>query len=474
MVPSLGGAERTLQSVTTWFGSSLSWSPDGTSIAYSDARSPLGPFGIYVLTLATLETRQVTKPTSAHIGDAFPAFSPDGRSIAFARVSALGGVLIGAELSVVAADGGKPRVLERDPMLVGGLDWTPDGSALVFSSSRTSSPRLWRIDIAGGGSRAEELGQDPLLSNVISEAVVDVSLPFRVSVARKGRRLAYARSFYDTDIWGAELTGDHQAGPPRKVVATTRLEEAPNFSPDGRRIAFSSARATVNPEIWVCNADGANCFQLTSLGVPCGTPRWSPIGDRIAFDAPPDSDGEVFTIDVQTRLARRLTRARSEDGVPSWSRDGRWIYFASDRSGSWQVWKMPSEGGEASRVTSAGGFAASESTDGKWLYYTRSWSPGLWRMPIGGGAEKRVLDVPQCNKLWVIADDGIYVVDSNSKPRAVIELFRPPFRAPKRVHVFAGEPACSEPGLTVSPDGRSILYVDGVRTSDIMLVENYR
>src|SRR5262249_61160257 len=69
---------------------------------------------------------------------------------------------------------------------------------------------------------------------------------------------------------------------------------------------------------------------------------------------------------------RRLTTEPFENNVPSWSRDGRWIYFASNRSGTGQIWKMPAEGGQAAQVTKQGGFAALESTDAKPLYFAKA------------------------------------------------------------------------------------------------------
>ena len=77
---------------------------------------------------------------------------------------------------------------------------------------------------------------------------------------------------------------------------------------------------------------------------------------------------------------RRVTSAPSEDVVPSWSQDGKWIYFASNRSGAWQVWRTRSEGGGPDeQVTKLGGFAALETPDGAYLYYAKHRSSGeLW------------------------------------------------------------------------------------------------
>lgn len=71
------------------------------------------------------------------------------------------------------------------------------------------------------------------------------------------------------------------------------------------------------------------------------------------------------------------------DHAFSWSRDGKWIYFQSDRSGQWRIWKVPAEGGSAVQVTQNTGGAAFESVDGKYLYFTQTSSNlRLFRMPV--------------------------------------------------------------------------------------------
>jgi Tol biopolymer transport system component len=74
----------------------------------------------------------------------------------------------------------------------------------------------------------------------------------------------------------------------------------------------------------------------------------------------------------------------------TWSHDGRWIYFTSDGSGESQAWKMPAEGGAAGQATRGGGvYAAEESRDGSYLYFSKS--NEIWRVPMGGGEESEVL-----------------------------------------------------------------------------------
>ena len=171
---------------------------------------------------------------------------------------------------------------------------------------------------------------------------------------------------------------------------------------------------------------------------------------------------------------RRLTTEPFENNVPSWSRDGQWIYFSSNRTGSWQIWKTPSQGGAAVQVTKAGGFSAQESVDGKWLYVWQE--PGtIWRMPVEGGNPVRVLQGVEIFAFWKIAVNGIYFVDASITP-AVIRFFD--FTTQREKTISAVDLGYSIPGpqsFDISADGQWILFtrVDQV-DSDIMLVENFR
>jgi Tol biopolymer transport system component len=175
---------------------------------------------------------------------------------------------------------------------------------------------------------------------------------------------------------------------------------------------------------------------------------------------------------------RRITTGTSDDVVPSWSRDGRWIYFASNRTGDNQVWKAPAEGGESVQVTKKGGFAAFESHDGKFIYYAKGQSaPGIWRMPVAGGEETLVLDQLKAGYwgYWAVADKGIYFVNAESKLHPVIEFFSFATRRVRQIAMMEKKASRGSPGLAISPDGRWILYTQVDQSdSNIMLVENFR
>jgi Tol biopolymer transport system component len=194
------------------------------------------------------------------------------------------------------------------------------------------------------------------------------------------------------------------------LISSTFQDDSPAYSPDGKRIAFVSDR-TGSLEIWLCDGDGGDSIPLTSFGGPhTGTPRWTPGGHQIAFDSGVEANQEIFIISADGGKPRRLTSDPALDMVPNWSRDGRWIYFCSNRSGDWQVWKVPVEGGQAVQVTRQGGFEGFESVDGKFIYYSKLTPlPELWRVPVEGGEETHILELDKTGhrRSWAVAKQGI-------------------------------------------------------------------
>ena len=78
-----------------------------------------------------------------------------------------------------------------------------------------------------------------------------------------------------------------------------------------------------------------------------GTPRWSPDGQRIAFNSNTEGNLDIYVIRASGGKAVRLTTDSADEEAPSWSRDGNWVYFISNRTGRDEVWKVSAEGGEA-------------------------------------------------------------------------------------------------------------------------------
>ena len=488
LVPPTGGPERLLAKVGVPPEYGLTWSPDSARLAAADRPAPGASVGLVLVDIETGAKRPLTSfGSSAGRGDSWPTFSPDGRWLAFKRSVAP----TANYACVMPATGGEARQLVSTTAITSRLAWTASGEEIIspalavvrdadslpVPSTRSNSgapPLLWRIPVDGGPAR-------PLIGT--SDAM-------DVSVSRDGHRLAYTQQTSNWDIWRVGLRGS-ATGASTRFIVSTRFDGNAQFSPDGQRVVFTSARSG-GFEIWSADSQGQELLRLTSLGSvgSTGSPRWSPDGRSVAFDflAEGDTGADVYVVDASGGPPRRVTRSPTPDVRPSWSRDGRFIYFGSHRSGEWQVWKVPAAGGEpgaARQVTQGGGYASIESRDGERLYFSRRRSVpedpdnAIWEVPVDGGEEKVVIDpLRSSDTNWDVTDDGIYYVDrhESSTPREhwVINFFDFASRRVREVTALQHPPRLDGPALSVSPDGRSILISQQPPEADLMLVEDFR
>jgi hypothetical protein len=160
-----------------------------------------------------------------------------------------------------------------------------------------------------------------------------------------------------------------------------------------------------------------------------GTPRWSPDGKWIAFDHHHETHSQIYLIDSEGRNLRVVTSGNYENVVPGWSRDGTAVYFASNRTGSWQVWRRELSAGREVQVTHHGGFAAFESYDAKTLFYSKFDGGGIWSTPVGGGGEEQQVTDALHRGCWghfAVTDSGIYLLDSDAAPKPAIIVLQLP------------------------------------------------
>jgi Tol biopolymer transport system component/DNA-binding winged helix-turn-helix (wHTH) protein len=480
LIPPTGGPERTIGEVEALAHQGLSWSPDGRSLAVVDRSSPGEPLGIFLLDIASGVKKRLTPPSSH--SDILPAFSPDGRTVAFSRTLLPRGPFV----HVVPLVGGEPRELVPTRFPRGRLAWVPGGEEVLFaavplagdggqprpSSSGRAVASLWRV--------AADDGEATLLAG--SENAVDVA------VSTDGRRLVYSQAMSDLDIWRLDLgpapaTGEAQT----RFAPSTKNDANPQFAPDGERVAFTSGRSGHN-EIWVVDGQGRHPLRLTYLDGSAGAPRWSPDGKTIAFDfAAKDGNVDIYVISASGGLPRRVTTSPAVDATPSWSKDGRFIYFGSHRDGQVQVWKVPSSGEEpenARQVTRGGGFAAIESPDGLHVYFTKRMSGTLdpqnaiWRIAVDGGDEEMVVEgYRSSHASWDLTAEGLYFVDQEPSSWGTSWVVRFQGFGRRRATEVARlrhPPFLGGPAVSVSPDGRWMLSTQSHGESDLMLVTTSR
>ena len=463
----LGGAERQVSAT----GTHVAWAGDSKSVLIRDGERNTGPFGIYQVFLDTLERRRLTQ---APVGDGDYRFevSPDGSTLAFIRYEKRGI----ADLYVVPMAGGEPRRLSNWSTTIYGLSWTPDGREIVYDVDEPPASRLWRID----AKSATPARGSPIADIPAAARYPSISRPTRGHSAR----LAFQTIAQDVDLQlmdlDARLVNDTIEVQP--FWNSTRIEGSARFSPDGSRIAVASLRSGA-VEIWVAGRDGSGLQQVTTLGaVGVLVGGWSPDGSQIAFEAAIDGNTDVYVVGRDGGHLRRLTTEPSMDGVPTWSADGRWIYFASTRAGKIaDVWRVSSDGSQAIRLTRNGGFEPRESPDARYLFYLDRPPAGvavggaarLMRLPLGGGQEELVLERVR-PFLWSVTDTGIVFVTREPDFDA-IDVYRFSDQQVARV----GRLAFRLPGIythmTVSRDGRWALATKMVRLdSDLMRLDNFR
>jgi Tol biopolymer transport system component/DNA-binding winged helix-turn-helix (wHTH) protein len=457
LISPVGGTQRKL--TDGYFYGPGHWSPDGRFVAIAARKSPNGPPSLYRIGAENGEELRLTSPPNAQVTDAEPAFSPDGHTLVFVRCGATytcGLYLL--DLSSGYGHVGKPRLLRQESGAILGAAWTSDGRKIVYglSTDAVLNFHLMRIRVgrAGVPERLSYTGDHVL----------------RPAIAPHGNRLAYSQNFFDQDIWQVQ-----PGKPPRSFASSTRLEYSAQYSPDGKHVAFSSDRSG-QMEIWVSDAEGGNAQQLTNFEEHSGSPGWSPDGRWIAFDRHLKKGWHIFVMASDGGQLRQLTSDDGDEVIPKWSRDRNWIYYASDRTGRFEIWKAPAKGGKGIQVTRKGGWFASESHDGNFLYYTKNLDnnddlSGLWELPLRGGEERLVLE-SLSSRSFDVTEDGIYYIS----PPAVDGTSSVQF------HNFAGgpdqkiAPLKDYPwGLTVSPDRKTFLFSARSRAgSNVMVVENFK
>jgi Tol biopolymer transport system component len=460
IVPALGGTERRLYQGEPAMAAGLSWSPSGDSLVFSQSLSvdPTRAW-ISVLSLADSSTRPLTSPPGGWL-DHEPAFSPDGRQLAFIRSTVAG---VSNDVYVMPSNGGSPKRLTFDNRpIMGPPAWTADSREIIFSSNRAATTGLWRVS-ATGSTPTPVAGPEG-----------EASWP---SVPAKGNdSLVYEQWVSKANIWRLDLKdAKHIEKSPSTLISEKGDKMRPELSPDRKKVAFESNRMGFW-DIWTCDVDGTNCDQLTSLHGTAGRARWSPNGHYIAFEFHPTERGEIYMVEVPGGVPHLVQTISGADNLsPSWSRDGKWLYFASKRGAeAFQIWKMPVQGGTPVRLTKNGGISPVESPDGRSLYYSKYEHGGVWRMPVQGGEEtEKLSDVDGGGwPDWGVTSKGIYYIRFGKFPHVSIDFLE--FATGKSMPIWALE---KKPGwgLSISNDGKSIVYIQNeFAESNIMLVKNFR
>jgi eukaryotic-like serine/threonine-protein kinase len=476
LVPSVGGRERSVGEVAgvgLFQGRLFAWHPTGEWLVVRDQRGIGAQAGLSLLSPQTGEIRQLTSEPVGSGQEVSPAFSSNGRSLVFSRMSWAVSELWMLPLSEDLMPESEPRRLPSQSAWSMSPTWLSNAREVSYVSANFRFPgagSLWRLVLPGSEppERQAFTGQDV----------------FAPAVAPTGNRLAFSELQENCNIWQVALANPGVvSGEAVRLTASTRSDVQARYSRDGARIAFASLRSG-QFEVWISSADGSSPVRLTSFdGSYVGEPSWSPDGRRIAFKAGTEGgQSNLYVVGSNGGSSRKMTSNPAEEGgQASWSNDGKWIYFNSMRNGREECWKTSASGADAIQVTTGGGSACREGPTGQYLYFDRedgltedSPSEGyhVMRMPLAGGEPERLVG-PVFLHHWDVAEEGIY--------------FRPPTAQGEdpSFHFYDFASGSTRSVLTlrtpivkllaVSPDSRSLIWSQADEYSaDLMLVENFR
>jgi Tol biopolymer transport system component/DNA-binding winged helix-turn-helix (wHTH) protein len=462
IVPALGGPERKLRSTQGGWGG-VTWSADGKWLAYPDHTRPasvihpMDPNRIYLLSLDTLESHQIPHADEC-LAEMIPAFSHSGDRLAYlcllkTNVNEFG-------IYSVSLSSGSPTLISKFITgwdLPDGMAWTADDKSLIVSRPHPGNDlELNEVTLTDGVFRKLPFGQDS-------------GSP---AISAKGDKLAYSHfSYGQLNIWRKDLQQPQAAA--RKLISSMYDNFFPEYSPDGKHTAFVSNRGGTW-EIWMSDADGTNLVRISdSKSSKAGTPHWSPDSQKLAFDSWLSGHPEVYIVDISERLPRKLITNLSDMATPSWSHDGKWLYF--EATSDQRIYRCPAGGGNAEALSADTGSFPFESYDGESVFFfTPPDSRNLHMVSVKQPhTVLAVKDMPAlASRGFSAVPGGIYFVPASA--RKSIQYFDFATRQVRKIFDFDKE---NFAGLSVSPDGHWILYtqVTGAElNSDIMLVEHFR
>ncbi len=422
LVPSRGGEARQL---TYHSGDDVvqDWSPDGTQFLFTAARE--GRFAdLYTL---SLKDGRVHRLTSDKSSSRYGAFSPDGRTVAFAR----GGQAWWrpkykgsqhTDIYCLPSAGGKvSRLTQTDGWNAWPL-FSGDGKSLYFASHRDGASNLYAMPSAGGQARL-----------VTHHAGDPVRYP---CMARNGSLVVYEQNF---QLWAFRPAPTDAAGGQAAVPAALQIY-APSdrldnptvraamtagasfvaLSPDGKSLALG-----LRGDIWTLKSEGGDAERITRSEATEDDATWAPDGNRLAYTSTRNGNLDVYVVDLKTKREQQASADVADEDSVAWSPDGLSLAYVRSGGSSPGLYVLPTpsdgtiDAAKAVQVVAGAGVGSYDwSPDGKWLAYSKrdnTSTTDIWIVPRVGGTPVNITKFPGFNADPHWTRDGKYLIFTASR-----------------------------------------------------------
>lgn len=249
------------------------------------------------------------------------------------------------ELYLIDYDGHNLRRITNDKNIALLPRWSPDGDAILYTTFKSGNPDLYIYSLKTGTFKAISLRRG-----------LNTSAAFSPDGKSIVTTLSYEGSpnLYLLDTSGKIL---------RRLTQSKGADTSPAFSPDGRKIIFTSDRPGW-PQIYMMDTDGSNVKRITDSGY-CDAPAWSPTGEKIAYSKGTDKgQHDIVVLDLSTGKEIQLTSNSGRNENPSFSPDGRFLVFTSNRNKKRELYIASVDGAVQKKVAEMEGDC-----------FTPSWGP---------------------------------------------------------------------------------------------------
>jgi Tol biopolymer transport system component/DNA-binding winged helix-turn-helix (wHTH) protein len=371
-----------------------SFAPDGHRAVFAWSGESGADWDLYVKGVDEWTPRRLTDIPGPEFN---PAWSPDGTTIAFVRLTPGGG----CRVTLITEQGGEERPLRE--CAAGGdvdLSWSPDGKVLYFTDrvGATGPIAVHRLELASGNERQ------------ISYPPPDHWGDSLVRVSPDGSRLAVARTraLGVTDLYTVSPDGGNE-----RQLTNDRLKiHGVAWSADGEAIYFSSNRGG-SFGLWRIGEDGGTLQPVTVGGINADSVTASRDGNRLIFETE-DSSSRLWALALDGDAQggpRVLSRASGWHWHPAVSPDGSSLAFVSDRSGSPEVWVSTIDDAAPRKLTDFGGPYTNSPTwspDGQRILFTTPVDGNfeIYTVDVGSGDLEKLTDHPATDRNPTWSRDG--------------------------------------------------------------------